>query len=556
MEKPKKLFEPYRRFPVAERYDAVVIGSGMGGLTTAALLARYAGKRVLVLERHYTVGGYTHVFHRPGYEWDVGVHYIGDMRPRSALRSMFDVLTEGRLEWADMGEVYDEIIIGGETYRLPRGEKRLKAYLKERFPGEEAAIDAYFATVKKALATSLPYHADKVIPPVLSRLIGPLLRRKFLKYSDRTTREVVESFTKNQKLIAVLTSRFGDYGLPPAESSFIIDAMVTNHYLGGGWYPVGGSGRIAEAIIPAIQEKGGAVLINAEVAEIVVEKGRTKGVRMADDRIIEAPIVVSNAGVFNTFEHLLSSHASKATGMPAKMKALRPSAAHLSLYVGLKESAGELGLPKANKWVYPDEFPEKNLAAMRESIDADFPLVYISFPSAKDPDFDSRHPGRATIELVTFAPWSAFAKWDGTRWKKRGEDYDALKERLATRLLDVLYEQVPQVKGKVDYYELSTPLSTKNFTNYQHGEIYGIDHTPQRFRQKYLRPRTAIAGLYLTGQDIVSCGIAGALFGGVLSASAILGKNLIPVIVKSAQEQARSRVKGKDVEASTQAVQG
>src|SRR5579871_1998224 len=97
-------FLSYRQHQLADNWDAIVIGSGIGGLTAAALLSRHARKRVLVLERHYTAGGYTHTFHRPGYEWDVGVHYIG---ANEETRRAFHHLTEGRLHWAPMPDIYD-----------------------------------------------------------------------------------------------------------------------------------------------------------------------------------------------------------------------------------------------------------------------------------------------------------------------------------------------------------------------------------------------------------------------------------------------------------------
>ena len=161
------------------------------------------------------------------------------------------------------------------------------------------------------------------------------------------------------------------------------------------------------------------------------------------------------------------------------------------------------------------------------------PGVYISFPSAKDPDFENRCPGRATIDVIAFASYDAFSRWEKSQWKKRPAEYEALKQRLAARMLEILYRHVPQVRGKVDMYELSTPLSTRHFANQEHGEIYGLDHRPSRFRQRWLRPRTPIPGLFLTGQDIVSCGVAGALVGGVVTASAILRRNLIAVIARA-----------------------
>ena len=115
---------------------------------------------------------------------------------------------------------------------------------------------------------------------------------------------------------------------------------------------------------------------------------------------------------------------------------------------------------------------------------------------------------------------------------KRGEGYEALKEKITKRLLEKLYQQLPQVKGKVIHYELSSPLSTKHFMNYDNGEIYGLDHSPSRFRQKFLQPRTPVKNFYLTGQDIITAGVGGALFSGLLTASAVTGKNFMKKIIK------------------------
>ena len=245
--------QPYKRQPVTEDYDAIVIGSGIGGLACAALLAKHSGKKVLVLERHYTAGGYTHTFRRPGYDWDVGVHYIGDLAPGSSTRRIFDEISDGQIRWADMGDVYDRIVIDGDIYDLPKGRRALRESLVTWFPGEEAAIDGYFVAVKSAISANLPYQATKVLPGPVAALSKPLLRRNFFRWSDRTTRDVLEELTDNQRLIAVLTAQCGDYGLPPAESSFAMHALVASHYFRGGYYPVGGSSVIAESIIPVIE---------------------------------------------------------------------------------------------------------------------------------------------------------------------------------------------------------------------------------------------------------------------------------------------------------------
>jgi all-trans-retinol 13,14-reductase len=164
-------------------------------------------------------------------------------------------------------------------------------------------------------------------------------------------------------------------------------------------------------------------------------------------------------------------------------------------------------------------------------------MVYVSFPAAKDPDFANRHPGRATVDVIAVAPYEWFEQWRDSRWKHRAEEYDAFKERLASRMLEVLYSQQPQLRGKVAFHEISTPLTTEHFAGYERGELYGIDHTPQRFRQGFLKPATPIPGLYLTGQDIATCGVAGAMLGGVLTATTLMRTSLLPGLVATAAKR-------------------
>jgi all-trans-retinol 13,14-reductase len=520
----------YKQKPITGRYDAIVIGSGMGGLTPAAVLAKRARKRVLVLERHYTAGGFTHTFTRPGYEWDVGVHYIGQVGERGALRAPFDYLTEGRLEWAPLPDVYDRVYLGDRSYDFVSGTKRFLATMKEAFPGEARAIDRYVDLVKACARTGTPYYLDKALPAAVSRMIGPLVRAPYMRYATRTTADVLASLTRNRELVAVLTAQLGDYGLPPSRSSFAIHAAVVGHYLGGAYFPVGGASAIARAIAPTIESRGGAIYINADVASVIVEGGRAQGVRMADGREVRAPIVISDAGVANTFGRLVPRELVPRATTDA-LSRVPYSVGHLCLYLGLKHTDEELDLHGTNLWIYPDENHETNIDRFLADPEAPLPLVYVSFPSAKDPTFRDRHPGRATIDVITLARYDWFAQWGDTRWKKRGADYDALKARFTERLLDVLFAKVPQLRGKIDVMELSTPLTTRHFGGHPHGELYGLDHTPARYRLP-LRAATSIPGLYLSGQDLVSCGVGGALLGGVIAAAAIDGPGALVDVMR------------------------
>ncbi|MEY4766226.1 MAG: hypothetical protein RI907_2899, partial [Pseudomonadota bacterium] len=160
-----------------------------------------------------------------------------------------------------------------------------------------------------------------------------------------------------------------------------------------------------------------------------------------------------------------------------------------------------------------------------------------------DPDFLRRHPGRATIEIVAPTQYEWFKPWAGSTWGKRGADYEAFKARLGERLMAVLYEQLPQLKGQVDYMEVSTPLSTAWFADYERGEPYGLAHDPQRFEMDWLGPRTAIPGLWLTGQDVMSCGIMGAAMGGMIAAMGVAGmRRMGPLMGQVMKGQHQPRV--------------
>jgi all-trans-retinol 13,14-reductase len=526
-----RIGQRYRPSRLNGPYDALVIGSGIGGLTTAALLSEL-GWRVAVLEQHYTAGGATHSYDRNGYEWDVGVHYIGDMGTRTTVRRMMDFLTQGNLHWAPMDAHYDRFFIGDNVYDAVAGREAFRDNLVGHFPRETAAIDRYLELLSEVSRSMRTFALDRTLPPWAAAVAGPLLRSRLPKSFSRTTWEVLSELTQDPELIAVLTGQWGDMGLPPKRSSFVIQALIARHYLHGGFYPVGGAWRIADTIIPRIRATGGEVFTYARVTDILVRDGRACGVRMDDGHEIESRCVISGAGAMNTLARLLPQDVSQAAGYDQLLPKVKPSIGHLGVYIGFKATAAELRLPKTNFWIYPSNDYDGTLAKFEADPTGPFPAVYLSFPSAKDPDFERRHPGRATIEIVAPAPYEIFAPWADKTWGKRGEDYEALKQTYGERLLEHLYEKVPQVRGRIDYWEVSTPLSMQWFCGWERGELYGLDHDPSRLQQSWLRPRTRVPGLWLTGQDIMSCGVTGAMMGGVAAATAVAGMRRMAPVMK------------------------
>jgi all-trans-retinol 13,14-reductase len=284
---------------------------------------------------------------------------------------------------------------------------------------------------------------------------------------------------------------------------------------------------------PAIEAAGGRIAVSAEVRKILLDRSRRAvGVRMQDGRELRAGMVISDAGARNTFTSLLPPDTPGINPALGKLRSVPPSIAHLCLFAGVKQTAAELGLAGTNLWVYPSRDHDANMAQFKEDPSAPFPLLFISSPSANDPDFERRHPGRTTLEVVCLAPYQWFARWENVDASQRGRDFEDFTQGLKERLRRSLEEHVPAVRGKLDVVELLTPLSTRQYMNCRRGESYGVSATPERFRLRCLAPRTPIRNLYLTGQDACLIGVAGATMGAVLTASLALGKNLVAAVAK------------------------
>ena len=202
--KPSTLRIGYRYRPnrLASDYDAIVIGSGMGGLTVAALLSEL-GKKVCVLEQHYTAGGYTHSYERNGYEWDVGVHYIGDVGAPTQTRRMFDFLSSGQLKWAPMDQEYDRFYVGDKVFNAIAGKQAFRDNLLRQFPDEQRAIDEYMALLASTGSALSAFGMGRALKPWQAALAKPYLKRKTPPVNYRTTYEVHSEQTHHEDHNAV-----------------------------------------------------------------------------------------------------------------------------------------------------------------------------------------------------------------------------------------------------------------------------------------------------------------------------------------------------------------
>jgi phytoene dehydrogenase-like protein len=506
------------------RFDAIVIGSGIGGLACACALSR-SGYKVLVLERHFAAGGLTQTFSRDGFRWAVGVHYLGDMGDGGGARHVIDWLSDGALRFEPAGPVYDTVHLpGGFELQFARPQAALVAELKERFPASVAEIDAFFHALADAEHAGRAIFARRAMPALLGRVYGFWYASQIEKWWGRTTEAVLNEMISDPRLRAVLATQRGDYGPDPRESSFGMHATVMRHYMNGAYFPVGGADAFATSLVPVIEKSGGEVRTRAPVVSILVENGAVAGVRLKNGTEIHCPLVISDVGARNTILQLLPQPWPDSE-WAREITSLRPSACHIGMYLGFEVDIRALGATSSNHWFY--ETLDIADGLWRDPANAPPPALYVTFPSLKHGAADSQRDTRHTAELVTFTDWNIFSRWESSQLGHRPPDYLELREKIKSQLLAQFARHFPALASRIVATELSTPLTTVAFTGSEHGGVYGLEPSPRRFLSTHLHARTPVSGLYLAGQDVGSTGLTGAMMGGLMSAAAIEPRLLV-----------------------------
>jgi all-trans-retinol 13,14-reductase len=483
---------------------------------------------------------------------------------------LVDQISEGQIEWDKLEDDFDVVSIGyGEDnrrYPVCEDLDKWSKKLKKQFPDEETGIDEFVKLVKLGKGVVKHRIILKMLPLWLSLfLVNTGIVHFFTKLWKEplvtSTKNTIQKLTSNKDLQAVMCYSWGDYGTPPAKSNWSTQTLLHNHYMHGGYYPIGGASEFAYNMIPVIERTGGKVLVRAEVEEILYNGTKAMGVKVKkgnETYNIQAPIVISDAGLYNTFQKLLPPKVAKTSYYHEICKQLKPAAGCMSIFVGFDKSSEELNLRKDNHWAFTTNdmginFDEYIGMSADKAIDEEVPLMFVSFPSAKDPNWKN-HPGRenkSTMAIVTLGNWDWYKRWENTPLKKRGEDYEEFKKSIGQRMIDRCCDLFPQIKDHIDFVDIGTPVTHNHYIAAPYGEIYGLDHTIERMDASLtakLRPKTDIPGLYMTGQDVLICGFTGAIYGGLIAAGAVLERNVMTDLLQVQKIQKRHTPLGKKMD--------
>ncbi|MFQ5615934.1 MAG: phytoene desaturase family protein, partial [Anaerolineales bacterium] len=500
--------------------DAIVIGSGAGGLTAAVCLAQ-AGLKVIVCEQHNMAGGWCHSFTLQGYRFSPGVHYIGGLQPGGSLRRVYEGLGVSRdLTFCELNpDGFDHIVIGDEQFDIPKGKDNFAARLKARFPHEKKGIDGYLDAV-----SDIMWKLRKAVSVKSVGGAAQLLSRSpaLVRWGLRSGQDLIEHYVSDPLLKAILAGQSGDHGSPPSLVSATIHAGIVHHYFEGAYYPLGGGFAIPRAFVRALKRAGGEIMLKARVARILLEGRRAIGVQLEDGTEIRARYVVSNADPEVTLGQLVGrEHLSKR--LRRKLDRVRYSVSCLSLFLAVDMDLRTAGLDSGNYWLYDHE--DLNLIYQQGMTDHALkaetpPAFFLTATTLKDPS--KMHSGHHTLEAFTFVGYDAFKKWAREETGRRSVDYRTLKGQLADQMLAGLDKHVPGLRERVVFCDIGTPLTNEQFIGVTYGSLYGIEKSRFQVGPGAFPIRTELDGLYMCGASTLSHGVSGVTASGLAAARKIL----------------------------------
>jgi phytoene dehydrogenase-like protein len=483
-------------------YDVAIVGSGIGGLSCGALLAK-RGLKVLVLEQHYLAGGYCTSFPRKGHStFDAGVHEISGLGPKGPVRYLLrELAIENKLEFK---RVTSEYVFSGIRFQVPHDWKDFVNLLGTYFPAEKMNILAFFDEMKGIyddIYRDLDVRKGVIGPPetVEEMMKYPLTHRYLFRWLNKSYLEMLNKYFSDARLKEILCTLTGYLTDDPKALQAFSMAPIFGYYFDGGYYPKGSSQALADALVSVIRNNGGTVLLNTRVRRILVKEGAADGVsvestppRQARTDVYKAGIVISNADIKQTFLHLIEPDSLPAEYLK-RLQDIEPSTSAFMVFLSL-----DYDPPLAPLTFYmPDTGPG----------------VGIAIPSKLDSNLAAR--GGSALTILTLIPNS-----EAKEWNRGTPDYGLRKEKFMEQLIDAVASLLPDLRSHIVYKEAATPATFLRYTSSCEGAIYG-----PKLGQG-LSFKSPIRNLYLVGSGTFpGAGTEAVVISALNAANDILSRN-------------------------------
>jgi len=497
----------FRREARHDRYDVIVVGSGLGGLSCAALLAR-GGMRVLVVERHDRPGGYAHAFRRNGYLFDSAVHLVGGCEPTPfeggglLHRVLSAVGARDGLVFERIDPLYTAAFPGLEL-RPRLGLDEFERSHADFFPSERKGIHDL---LQECLAIKNEARRAAELDSPFEVMQKPGRFPTLLRYRRATLAHVMDEHLDDPRAKAVFATFWPYLGLPPGRVSFLYFAtMLLSYVAEGAYYCKGSFQKLARSLAHGVERDGGQVLLRSPVRRILVEAGRASGVLLENGQRIAAPVVVSNVDLRQTVSELVGAeHFSARFRRP--LTRLEPSISAFVTYLATDLDLAGLGASHET-FVY-DSFDHE--AAFAETLQGRAGWWSATVPTLADPSLAPA--GVHLMTLTTLVPYGAAKSWRA----EKAARVDAMIGAAARRF--------PGLRESVLYAEGGTPRTMERYTRNSDGAIYGWALGPEQIGPGRPANETPLPGLWLAGHWAQpGAGVYGVVTSGVNAARGILG---------------------------------
>lgn len=474
-------------------FDAIIIGSGLGGLSCAAAFARQRFKP-LVLEQHSKPGGYATTFERQGFVFDVSLHSTG-VGERNGVHNLipgFPEITD--VEFVPHPILYRAIF---PDYDIRVPQKNVRQYIETLigyFPDEKEGIEGIFEDMRGLLTDVRKISAAR----------GQVDMSRFAEEypslftnAGKTWGQMVDARLKNPKLKAIVSSLWGYYGLPPSRLSPFYYALPTLGYLEeGGYYPIGKSQRMSDAFVKFIEGGGGKVKLGARVKEILVKDHAAYAVKTENGEEFTARAVISNASAHETFNKMLGEPEFLKDYL-AQLEKYSVSLSSFQVFLGLKKDLiSEVGIKDTEIFFNPGYDPDEDYRHMLEAdVSGGFGLtLYDNLYRGYSPE------GKNTLNILTLQGYDHWKPYEIDYFKGNKAAYRAEKERMANILIDEVEKALlPGLRKAIEVIEIGTPLTNVRYTSNYRGAVYGWDQTLNNSGQTRLSQKTPVKNLYLAG---------------------------------------------------------